>query len=231
MWNRNFPKIGHRFGRLTVTTNAVNTPTGTIVQCRCDCGTLRSFFLGNLRKGHTKSCGCLKIEEAGKQQITHGLSQTPEYHIWDAIIQRCTNPNDRGWHKYGGRGITVCRHWRRFENFIRDMGRRPTPRHSIDRTDNDRGYCPSNCKWVTKKEQSRNTRATRFLEHKGRTMCLAAWAAELGISSPQLHVALKLRGSLSAVIFHRENPKKARCPWEEAGIPRTTWYRKYGPLG
>jgi hypothetical protein len=230
-WNRKFPNIGDKFNRLTVIAEAAFVGIETVVECVCECGSKRTYFLGNLRRGHTKSCGCLKIETAGRQRITHGFTKKSEYAIWMSAIQRCKNPNDSNWPRYGGRGISICDRWLKFENFIADMGVRPSKSHSIERVDNNLGYRPDNCRWATRAEQARNTRANRYLEHEGRSMCLADWAAELGISSPQLHVALKLRGSLSQVIFHRNNPLKPRRPWEEAGIPKTTWYRKHGPLG
>jgi len=106
--------------------------------------------------------------------------------IWVNMKQRCSNPDNIGYKYYGGRGITVCERWMVFENFFKDMGPRPTPRHSIERRDNDKGYGPDNCYWATPAQQNRNTRRTRMLEFNGKRQCMADWAEELGITSSLL---------------------------------------------
>jgi hypothetical protein len=98
------------------------------------------------------------------------------------MIRRCTNPQDRQWAYYGGRGITVAPRWLALENFLADMGPRPSPRHSIDRIDNARGYEPGNVRWTTAAVQTRNTRRTILLTFNGTTQCLADWAQSLGVS-------------------------------------------------
>jgi hypothetical protein len=108
--------------------------------------------------------------------------KTPEYRAWSAMKLRCANPNNEQYHNYGGRGITVCDRWRQsFAAFLVDMGPRPSPRHSIDRIDNNGNYEPGNCRWATSREQNRNRRNNIVLTHDGRTMCLADWARELGV--------------------------------------------------
>ena len=119
------------------------------------------------------------------------MARTPEYAIWAGIIQRCTNEKTIGWENYGGRGISVCDRWLSFENFIEDMGMRPTPDHSIDRKDNDRGYSKDNCRWATETEQKRNTRRCVFIEYEGRRMPIAAWAEATGI--PANTIAKRIR--------------------------------------
>jgi hypothetical protein len=88
----------------------------------------------------------------------HGLTQTPEYDIWSAMIQRCTNPRHKKYHLYGQRGISVCNRWRDFLNFYTDMGPRPSPNLSLDRINNDGNYEPGNCRWTTSKVQANNSR-------------------------------------------------------------------------
>jgi len=107
------------------------------------------------------------------------------------MLQRCTNPKCPDYHRYGGRGINVCRRWRKFENFLRDMGEPPSDRHQIDRINNDMGYRSSNCRWVTRRTNGRNTRRNRLLTHKGRSQRLAAWAKETGINVGTIHSRLK----------------------------------------
>ncbi len=98
------------------------------------------------------------------------------------MSERTSNPNDPGYKHYGGRGITVCDRWKSFENFLEDMGRKPTPKHSIDRIDNEQGYYKENCRWATRIEQARNTRRNRFLLHQGEERCIAEWAVVKGIN-------------------------------------------------
>lgn len=104
------------------------------------------------------------------------------YRTWDIMIQRCTNPKCTTYHKYGGRGITVCDRWRSFANFLADMGERPTKTHTIDRFPNQSGnYEPGNCRWATKQQQSRNLKSNKMLTHEGETLCLAEWCARKGL--------------------------------------------------
>lgn len=151
---------GQRFGRLVVLSQAKirRDITGKVKifwLCRCDCGTKKEIAMRCLRQGRTLSCGCFFRE----LRITHGLSHTPQWDIWKQMIQRCTNPQSTGYAHYGGRGIKVCDLWiDSFESFNSWMGPRPSPRHSIDRINNDGNYEPGNVRWATCVEQARNRR-------------------------------------------------------------------------
>ena len=167
------------FGRLTVVSfdSLVNGIPKWLVQCRC--GNQKSVHAGSLKSGATRSCGCLDAEVKTK----HGLYGTPEYHTWEAIKARCHNPRDKGFHRYGGAGILVCDEWlHSFEAFFRDMGKRPSLSHSIDRIDNSLGYSKSNCRWATKREQANNRKTNRILELDGERMSITEWGRKLGIS-------------------------------------------------
>lgn len=118
----------------------------------------------------------------GENLRTHGMSRTPENNIWRDMHARCKNPNRKEYKRYGGRGIAVCERWEEFENFLRDMGSRPTPLHTLERSDGDGNYCPENCRWATRKEQSRNTSRNRFFELDGRRVTLAELVEERGLS-------------------------------------------------
>ena len=150
--------IGQRFGRLTVL-----LPVWFIKRrqkawlCSCDCGSATVVLTGSLRRGCTKSCGCLQREQAGTQRLTHGQRHSRTYESWKHMKSRCSNPNYQYFASYGGRGIAVCERWEKFENFLADMGERP-PGKSLDRIDNEKGYCPENCRWATHSEQMKNRR-------------------------------------------------------------------------
>jgi hypothetical protein len=112
----------------------------------------------------------------------HGLTMTPEHRVWRNIHQRCENPNDEHYPDYGGRGIRVCERWASFEAFLEDMGTRPGCGYTIDRRDVNGDYEPGNCRWATVAEQNRNKRTTKLVTFDGRTMCVAEWARESGVS-------------------------------------------------
>lgn len=131
-------------------------------------------------KGRTKSDETKARMSAAQKQ--HGLTGTPTHNIWGTMIQRCTNPNSMAFKHYGARGITVCERWLTFENFLADMGERPSTDHSIDRyPDNAGNYEPNNCRWATATEQARNTKTNKILTHNGQSRCIAEWAELTGI--------------------------------------------------
>jgi hypothetical protein len=147
------------------------------------------------------------------ETINRGWS--PEYASWKHMRQRCFNPRNRAYKYYGGRGITVCARWRdSFEAFLADMGRRPSPKHSIDRVDNDGNYEPGNCRWATDREQTINSRHARLITHSGLTLCLKDWCTRLGVDYKLAHNRIrKLRWEpLSALgLAPRQLADGARC--------------------
>lgn len=164
--------IGQRFSRLLVVEHAHSINYRHSWSCRCDCGKTVVALGSNLRTGKTRSCGCLMKG----CNSTHGLSRLPEYAVWSTMIQRCTNKNNKRYHCYGGRGISVCEKWRTFHEFFEDMGPRPSKNHSIDRINNDGNYEPGNVRWATGVEQANNKRFNNVFSIEGRIDTLANWA-------------------------------------------------------
>jgi hypothetical protein len=155
---------GRRFGRLFVLSRA-NSQRGVYWRCRCDCEKQTTVQGANLCSGATRSCGCLLRETNRALKYRHGHARpgrlTPEYRSWRSLKNRCNNPRGQDYRNYGGRGIGVDARWLGkdgFLNFLHDMGRKPSPGHSIDRINNDLGYFKENCAWRTAKEQYHNRR-------------------------------------------------------------------------
>lgn len=180
---------GRVFGRLTVIKENGRSNAGKCMWlCMCKCGNTVTTLSASLLSGRTASCGCLHNEKLSKIATTHGNTAnriiSPEYRSWASMISRCTSVGNSAYHNYGGRGITVCERWRNsFGLFLNDMGKRPSPKHSLDRFPNNEtgGYEPGNCRWATRKQQSSNQRTNRWLEYNGRKMILADWVRELNV--------------------------------------------------
>jgi len=165
--------VGKKFNRLTVISlsHRKHNNNGSIIywKCLCDCGKYIITVANSLKNGHTKSCGCLHKEQSilnGKNNVRHGLANTKFWTTWRNIKTRCYYTKDISYKNYGGRGIKVCNHWHKFDNFMVDMyesylkhceefGEKQT---TIDRINNNGNYCKENCKWSTYKEQQSNTR-------------------------------------------------------------------------
>ena len=150
---------------------------------RCSCGVEKELVPCNVKSGNTRSCGCLKREEAKRNATKHGWCGTRTYRCWKDMIQRATNPNRPGCKDYSGRGIRVCDRWRgSFVLFLEDMGKCPDG-IELDRfPDKNGNYEPSNCRWATDHQQTRNMRRNRLITFRGKTQCVTDWADEVGLS-------------------------------------------------
>lgn len=154
------------------------------VICRCVCGTVKSYFRSNIHPGKTISCGCKRAVQVKKpRKHGHGSRgfKSLTYRSWQSMMNRCTNPASDRYAAYGKSGIRVCKRWLTFENFLADMGERPSVQYTVDRVDGTKGYNPHNCRWATKKEQSVNRKTTVLLTINGQTLCAADWSRFLGL--------------------------------------------------
>lgn len=177
---------GMTFGRLTVIGTCGKRGRNYYWNCICSCGRSHVAKGGSLGEGSISSCGCLKKEGL----TTHGLSYSRVYKIWRGILNRCKNPNDCNYHRYGAIGINVCERWLKFENFFADMGHNNGLQ--IDRIDNDLGYEPGNCRWATRKENMRNRSNNRMLAFRGETKCVSEWEEIVGLRHGTVNERMRL---------------------------------------
>lgn len=218
-------KPGMKFGKLTaVARSGVSPHKKALWKCRCDCGKIVNYVVaGNLVSGGSKSCGCIGVLKTIKRNIAsskHGMGGTPEYDVWYGMMSRCNDRMDSVYHNYGGRGIKVCEFISSHPaNLYKIVGPRPRferKRHySLDRIDNNGHYSCGKCnecrsnnwnmnlRWITQKEQCRNTRHNRLITIEGETRCVSEWADIFNIN------AHTLRGRIEA---HWSSEKLSKKP-------------------
>lgn len=205
---------GQKFGRLSVLNLAGKAKNKNMLwKCLCECGKETVVASSNLVRGVTRSCGCFRTEREREANTKHGQHGTGAHKSWMSMRQRCRNPNCPAFHSYGGRGITICERWDKFENFFADMGPRPDGLE-LDRIDVNGNYEPSNCRWATQLQQGRNQRKTRFATINGTTKPLTEWAEHYGINTKTLETRLRagwpVEQALSRPKMHNGG-RPARC--------------------
>lgn len=207
-----------KFGRLSPIKYVGRTNGRTLWECICDCGNHTIVGYSNLVSGITKSCGCYDLEcklkrnrgrrKSATSEKFNGynlISDHPLYNIWSSMITRCYNVNRKHFDNYGGRGIEVCDRWRGengFENFVNDMGERPSPNHSIDRIDVNGNYNPENCRWATPKEQCNNRRVTRYIVLNGEKIALSDFCSKYGLNYWSLYNKLRRGFDINEVVLN-----------------------------
>lgn len=205
--------VGERFGRWVVV-DVVREGNYVKAVCNCDCGTQGKLVRVNtLESGESGSCGCLASEMMRERSTTHGYSRHPLYQAHYDMLRRCYDSSRKDYPHYGGRGIVVCEDWKEpggkgFENFLQDSKHFTGNGGEIDRRDVNGNYCPENCKWATRKEQTRNTRFNNVIEYEGESLCMAEWAERLNIPYRMLQDRLgKLGWSVHKAFTHKMRPK------------------------
>lgn len=194
---------GKRFGSVTVTAYAGKSGRNSSWFYRCDCGSEGQTKSTNLKR--QKSCGCEHRSSLSDRQTSHGATRgkqvSPEFRSWESMIRRCCDPRVAHYPRYGGRGISVCEKWREgFANFYADMGRRPSPKHSLDRIDNDGNYEPGNCRWATWSEQRRNRPDCHWVDWDGEVITLQDACDRVGLIDVTVHGRLRRGWSLQRAL-------------------------------
>lgn len=175
-----------------------------VADYRCEaCSKIVTRNISNANRD--KSCGCMKAALISEIVTTHGMRGSPTYRAWCGMKTRCGNPNRQDYFTYGGRGITICDRWlHSFENFLADMGHKPTPKHSIDRIDPNGNYEPLNCRWATSKSQNRNTRSNKIVTINGESKCVAEWSEVEGAgTASNIYSRLALGWPHAEAVFGR----------------------------
>lgn len=190
---------GRRFGRLLILSKIGHKGKGILWLAKCDCGNTHEVTSNQVLSGSCKSCGCLRKEKITK----HSLSHTKLYDIWISMRDRCNNPNSQNYKHYGERGIKVCSKWQ--ENFMDfytwAMENNYKEGLSLDRKDNNKGYTPSNCRWVTQKVQNNNTSRNCLLTYEGVTRTITEWAEALNIPVSRIRRRVKSGWSTEQALF------------------------------
>jgi hypothetical protein len=177
---------------------------------RCICGKEFETQIHHVNNGHTKSCGCYKINNPS--HLIHGQARkgacTQTYYSWSSMLARCLNHNKKSWDNYGGRGINIDDpRWLEFDNFYEDMGDKPEGL-TIERIDNNKGYSKENCRWATPLEQATNRRCNINVTYNDKTQCLKAWAQDIGIKYGTLYHRYVLNKKPIEIAFKQESLRK-----------------------
>lgn len=207
-------KVGKRFGRLLVVSFNSTYSRGAIWNCICDCGKEVAVSSRHLMDGGTNSCGCLRTEVLKAKSFVHGYAKAggkkiTEYYAWHSMKDRCLREKHPCYHRYGGRGITVCDRWvNSFQNFLDDMGFKPYKKATLDRVDNNKGYYKENCRWVDFSVQNNNRSNNVFISYKDKTLSKAQWARLLKIEPTNFQNQIKIKTLPEIISFYE---KKRNC--------------------
>lgn len=221
---------GQKFWRLTVIQYLGRQHHSSLWLCECECGTRANVQSGALKNGDIKSCGCWQRDRMRGLNFKHGerggllrKTVTAEYKCWSSMLDRCYRPATRGYEWYGGRGIKVCPEWTgNFAAFLRDVGRKPSRRHSLDRVDSNGNYEPGNVRWATHKQQARNRSNNRVVEFRGQNLTLVEAAELAGIPYKTVKGRLGHGWTLLAALDRPVNRAKVDAAERGVGKARGT---------
>lgn len=193
---------GIRFGKLVATSiYGQNKAKQYLWNCKCDCGNNSVAIGSNLIRGNTKACGCVKLTEIGDRTRKHGMVKSRIFKIWAGMRKRCMNPNCFAYKDYGGRGITICKRWDKFDLFYEDMGKTYSDNLSLDRINPNGNYEPTNCRWATMKQQNNNRRNNRIVKCDGIEKTLAQWSEISGIHPTTISNRIKVGWDIVDAIY------------------------------
>ena len=207
--------IGQKYNKLTIQYFDGKDKFGNrVIHCLCDCGNEKNMLLRDVRKGTSKSCGCLQKEVAKEQHMSHGFSRTRLYKLWHGMKQRCFNPKDPAYDIYGGKGITVCGEWKddflAFREWALSHGYKDGL--TIERVDNDKGYGPDNCTWIPWNDQAKHTSRVRQIVLFGETKSFSDWLKDdrVSISDEGYYRRIKRGLSVEDALLTPSRNKKGR---------------------
>lgn len=208
---KNTEMIGVCFGRLTVIAKVPNAGRSRFL-CKCSCGNEKTVRMDHLKRGIVLSCGCYQSEKQSQATRTHGMSKTRIYRIWKDMRRRCDSPCVSEYPLYGGRGISVCEEWQKFELFYEwAMASGYRDDLSIDRKNNDGNYEPTNCKWSTQKEQALNRSTNAMLTYDGITKHISEWDRDIGATkSGRVRARLNAGWSVADAVTIRVGDKRRK---------------------
>lgn len=193
--------VGQTFNRLTV----LGYVGSSKWECQCSCGMTTIVETGNLKSGHTKSCGCFVRDMLVERNTTHGMAHSPTYGTWLSMVHRCHHPNSLNYSYYGERGISVCDEWRNspeaFHNYVTKLPDYGKEGYTLDRINNDGNYEPDNVRWASQDTQVKNTRHTRLITYDDRTQCIVDWARELHMHPNTLRTRLNWGWDVETAFF------------------------------
>jgi hypothetical protein len=185
---------------------------GQAWRCRCDCGKDCVVSTSNLNKRGTVSCGCYRRRSLGHSSHAN---EAPEFATWGAMLDRCRNPNNKNYIRYGGRGISVCERWETYVNFFADVGPRPSAGHSLDRIDVDGNYEPGNVRWATASQQQRNKRNSVMVPYQGKMMHVYDVAEIVGLHPAMITSRYQRGWPVEELYLPRQRAKSHRPGLEE----------------
>ena len=228
---------GRKFGDWIVLYESPKRGNARMWHCRCICGKEKDVYQGNLIHGRSLGCRCSASNRLAERKMTHGLTDSRLYGVWQNMKRRCYDSSSVSYQNYGGRGIGICKDWlgengfsKFYEWSVNNGYCAEAPRGdcTIDRIDVNGNYCPENCRWVSLQEQSRNKRSTKWIEYEGETISLAEFCEKYGVSVSLASERLARGWSPAEVLFF--HPKNVNGAIEYNGEVKTAraWAKQYG---